>query len=179
MRLQTPQPLRSLLASRSVVPSRTPFQKNRLLCDVTGISKNSLCALARLARLISKTADAIVICLHAFVLALDKRSYVRRKVLRERCFIGAFCNIFAALAFGQHGMFVLSSDRRFDVGTSAMQRTGDSSGGCGFASERPYLGLQFSSATVASPGGILEHRLQTKARNGFCASTEALLAIFC
>ena len=68
------------------------------------------CALARLARLISQIADAIVICFHPFVLAAHKRFYIRRKVLLERCFIGAFCHVFATLAFGQHRVFVLSSD---------------------------------------------------------------------
>src|ERR1700720_717075 len=117
MKLQTPEPLRLLLACRTVVPSWFPSQKC-LLHDVQRLeyvswglcTSHGACALARLARLISQIADAIVICFHPFVLAAHKRFYIRRKVLLERCFIGAFCHVFATLAFGQHRVFVLSSD---------------------------------------------------------------------
>src|ERR1700730_51045 len=119
-----------------------------LLYDIRRL-RHRLCALACLGRLISQIADAIVICLHPFVLAVHNRSYLQREVLLERCFIDAFCNVFAAFAFGQHRVIVLSCDRRFDVGPGAMQRTADRTGSCGFAAEPSYLGLQFGSTLVA------------------------------
>ena len=81
---------------------------------------NSVEIFSEMGGLIPQIADTIVIGLHPFILPLNKRFYVRRKVFIQGCFIGAFCKVFAALAFGKHCILVHTSDRRLDVRPSAM-----------------------------------------------------------
>ena len=63
-----------------------------------------------------------MICLDAFILPLDERSYVGRQALLEGCFISSLGDIFATLTLGEHRVFAHAGDGGLYAGPGAMHR---------------------------------------------------------
>ena len=76
-----------------------------------------------------------------WVLPVDKRSYVGRQILLERCFISSLGGIFAALTLGEHRVFVHASDSGLYVGPGAMHGAAYGAALCGLTTETANLGI--------------------------------------
>src|ERR1700730_5641976 len=101
-----------------------------------------------------------MICLDAFVLPLDERSYVGGQALLKRCFISSLGRIFATFTLGEHRVFAHAGEGGLYVGPGAMDRSAYGTARCGHTAQTTNLGFKFCRASGATPRRRLEQRLE-------------------